>query len=139
MQRWTALIAGATTAVIVGHFAASGFHWLVKRHIGLGTKPNPHIPRIPPKLTGIIERLIFFVILVAAPQDLATVAGLMIAWLGLKVAANWQRYDPKDVPAAGTHTLLALLTGVVSLAFAGLGAYVAICATGALGMPPMYR
>ncbi|WP_148662481.1 hypothetical protein [Paraburkholderia phytofirmans] len=86
--------------------------------LGLGPKPATKVPRIPPWLTGLVER-IFFVILVATKVD--GVPGAMIGWLAIKLAVNWQKLDPEKEESAQTRGLLALLTGAVSLTVAYIG------------------
>jgi hypothetical protein len=60
-----------------------------------------------------------FLMLVAAQVE--DIGSAMMGWLGIKLAANWQRYDPKEDPHVRTRTLLAALAGLISLACAYLG------------------
>jgi hypothetical protein len=86
--------------------------------INLPEKPNPGLPRIPPGLTGVIERLVFLMLVATRLEDIGSA---MMGWLAIKLASNWQRYNPENEPSAPMRALLAALAGLISLAFAYLG------------------
>ncbi|WP_157719519.1 hypothetical protein [Pseudomonas oryzae] len=70
----------------------------------------------PPWLTGMTERLFFTVLVAFAVSDVATT---MVAWLALKLATNWHRFQ--DDSTARYFGFSALLAGLVSMLFAFLG------------------
>jgi hypothetical protein len=78
---------------------------------------------VPPWLTGLVERFVFF-LLVAF--DMPATPVTMMAWLGIKMAANWNRSDstPPDEEAetmrAQGATAAAVL-GLLSMGFALIG------------------
>jgi hypothetical protein len=89
--------------------------------------PKPTYRGIPSWLTGLVERLVFT--LAIGPTNLAEVPVTpiaMVGWLGLKLALDWTR--PVEVegrkPTAdevgwrASGSVLALLTGLISMAFA---------------------
>ena len=77
----------------------------------------------PAWLTGLVERL-FFTIIVAV--DLSGIAIAMLAWLGLKLAINWNRLGI-DLGVEHSEILRArfgfsaALAGLVSMIFALIG------------------
>jgi len=73
----------------------------------LPPKKHSAIKRIPPWLTGLVERT-FFVILIANSTNLDGIPEAMIGWLAIKLAINWQKLDPKMNKEAQTRGLLAL-------------------------------
>ena len=107
---------------LLGGLPAWAFIKLTTRLIRLPPKPNAESPRVPGWLTGVVERCFFFMLIVLGISG-AVEAG--IGWLALKLAANWQRYDIKELPSAHTRALLALLAGLISLAFAYVGGAIA--------------
>src|SRR5713101_874251 len=104
-------LVGLTWALVVGHFGA----WAVVKGV------RAYLPAarpaagdgIPAWLTGIIERL-FFTTAVALESSGAAPA--MMAWMAIKLAANWNRAQtpPPNVAAV----LSAVLGGLVSMFFA---------------------
>jgi hypothetical protein len=86
--------------------------------VDLGEKPDALAPRISPWLTGLVERSFFLTLVVARIEG---VPEAMMAWLALKLAANWQRYNAEVEPRARARTMLALLAGLISLVFAFIG------------------
>jgi hypothetical protein len=48
----------------------------------------------------------------------------MVAWLGVKLATNWNHPDWKDKPDTRTYAFSALLGGLVSMLFAFIGGLV---------------
>lgn len=106
---------GLAVALIGGGFAAWAFSAVTSSLLQLPQKPSSTVARIPPWLTGLVERS-FFVILVATQVE--GIPEAMIGWLAIKLAINWQKLDHPD---AQTRGLLALLCGAISLAFAYIG------------------
>jgi hypothetical protein len=75
---------------------------------------------VPAWLTGLVER-VFFTVLVAV--EVPGVPTAMIAWLGAKMAANWNR-QPGDGPAVRAGAVTALLGGLLSMLFAYVGGWI---------------
>jgi hypothetical protein len=69
---------------------------------------------VPAGLTGVIERA-FFTVVVAF--DISGTATAMMAWIGVKMAANWNATEQRD--PAGAFT--AVLAGLISMLFALVG------------------
>jgi hypothetical protein len=112
------LLASALVAAIAGLPIIQALYlWLEAR------MDNPSADSgkgVPPWLTGVIERLVFAPAFVLAPSDAATGA---IAWLTLKLAANWQQQlaTGEDRSYRRDHRrrgVRALLLGLLSLAIA---------------------
>jgi hypothetical protein len=92
----------------------------------------PGVPRegVPPEITGTFERVLAFTLALYA--DKAEVVGTVLAaWLGAKLAANWQRQslsvkiNSVENKRVRVYTLTALMGGVLSLAFGVAGGLVA--------------
>jgi hypothetical protein len=109
-------------------------------------KPNddPETRPVPPRLMGVLERLVFSLLVWWVGLTDATITG-MFAWLALKMATNWTR--PRDVsnPTRQAKVIrlsqVALLAGVISLMFAAWGGVVAqgnlwLCSHGNLSLHP---
>ncbi len=111
---------GLGIALIGGGFAAWAFSTASIKLFKLPKKPHTRTSRIPPWLTGFVERT-FFVILIANSTNLDNIPEAMIGWLAIKLALNWEKFDPEENPTAQTRGLLALLTGAISLALAYIG------------------
>lgn len=118
------VLVGLSFALIVGHFFTAGFLWAVRRSIKLGPKPGESIAtkRLPPWLTGVVERLIFAIFVAT---NTPSVAPAMIGWLALKLAANWNHPLWNQEPDARTFAMTALLAGLVSMACAFVGGLIA--------------
>ena len=78
---------------------------------------------MPSALTGVIERAFFMPL---AALDYEFIVPVMMAWLTLKMAANWGR--PASSPAPERYvryraqqSIKALLSGLISMGFALLG------------------
>jgi len=120
---------GLLIALIGGAVFAGGFRAVLLWHFKF--EDDKKRKRIWPWLTGVVERLLFFLLIVATGNAGIEVATAMLAWLALKLGANWNRrkLDTSVVDKnseVATRTLLALLSGAISLAFAFAGGLVAI-------------
>ena len=112
-------IVGLLFAVVVGGIGTGIFLYTVRGVLGLGAKPeDKRIERVPPWLTGAVERLVFAVLV---GLEIAGTAPAMMGWLAIKLAANWNRKDMETVMAARPFLFTALLAGLVSMMFAALG------------------
>jgi hypothetical protein len=87
-----------------------------------GVVDPPTGPRVPPLITGTFERLLAF-LLVLFISDVEQVALLLIAWMGAKLASNWQRH-PFD-NTVRVYTVSALMAGTISLSFGVAGGLMA--------------
>ena len=113
--RW---IVGLFVSLALGHVVVATFLGRLRRRLGLGSKPQTHdiaIARVPPWLTGVVERL-FFTLLIAA--GLTGVPTAMVGWLALKFATNWNHPAWKEVPTSRTFAFSGLLAGLLSMLFA---------------------
>jgi hypothetical protein len=119
VKRW---IAGLLFASVVGGIVVRLFLYSVRRMLGLGEKPKKDIKRVYPWLTGAVERLAFTVFIGLELPDATTA---MMAWLALKLAANWGRPDMDKDPATHSFSFTALLAGLISMVFAALGGMIA--------------
>jgi len=111
---------GLGIALLGGGIAAWIFSATSIWFFDLPSKSKKALNRIPPWLTGLVERS-FFVTLIANSVNLDGIPEAMIGWLAIKLAINWQKLDAQKNPEAQTRGLLALLTGAISLAFAYIG------------------
>ena len=119
MTRW---IAGLVFSLGIGHIAIWLFLRWLQRWLG-DTPGDKGGKRVPDWVTGSIERL-FFTILVGA-NDASGVPALMLGWLALKLATNWNHPIHKD-PELRPFAIRALLAGLLSMMFALVGGL--ICA-----------
>lgn len=117
---------GLLLSLVGGHFVVELFHERLRRYLALGPKPplSGSGARVPAWLTGLTERL-FFTVLVGLGT--AGASAVMMAWLGLKLATNWNHPDYKEKNDARTFALSGLLSGLVSMLFALVGG--TICAS----------
>jgi hypothetical protein len=128
--RW---IVGLVVSLGVGGLVVWLFLCVLRRSLGLRCKPPRADPGVPGWLTGFVERL-FFTILVGVDVTGAStvaIAGLMLGWMGLKLASNWNRPEQKD-PIIRVYAFCALLAGLLSMLFAFVGGW--IC-SGVLKLP----
>jgi hypothetical protein len=117
---------GLLIALFGGFVGAGTFDWTVRKAIKLPAKPFAETARIPAWFTGLVERFLFFLLIVTLSPALASVPTWMLLWLGLKLGANWNRYKRDEVADVSTRALLALLSGAISLAFAYAGGIFAV-------------
>ena len=105
---------GLATGLIGGHFLVGEFLRRLRDYTKLGEKPplEGGAKRVPPALTGAIERL-FFTLLIAL--NISGTPAAMMAWLALKLATNWNHPDYKDNSGARPFAFSALLAGLVSM------------------------
>jgi hypothetical protein len=116
VKQW---IAGLTFAVIVGAIVTALFLYSLRGVMGLGPKPKkPAYERVPPWITGVVERLVFATLVGLNVPGAATA---MMGWLALKLATNWNRKDMDENPKARPFAFTALLAGLVSMLFAAVG------------------
>jgi len=132
---WHDIIDGVVVGLIVslgiGWAVVSGFNCCLKSKLGREPKPDK---RIPPGVTGTVERLIFMGLTIIQPIVALPSMGV---WLTLKMAANWNKDIPTEAPKEdrkaviaeklnwNSHAFLGLLTGLLSMAFAGAGGMLA--------------
>ena len=97
-------------------------------------KPNPDSLRVPPWLTGVVERLVFTFFVGYGMNGTATA---MMAWIGFKMLTNWNRPDADtrrrqikfppikerqdNARQVRAGAFIALLLGLMSMLFALLG------------------
>lgn len=112
-------VVGLIFAIIIGGIGTGLFLYVLRGALGLGPKPKEKtIKRVPPWLTGIVERLVFVVLV---GLDIAGTAPAMMGWLAIKLATNWNRKDMETVTSARPFSFTALLAGLISMLFATLG------------------
>jgi hypothetical protein len=90
-------LTGLVLSCGLGYFIVEEFLKRLSNHLGLPADrsvPGDTTKRTPVWVTGGLER---FFITIAVAVNIAGVLPAMIAWLGIKLAANWQsRTDTKD-------------------------------------------
>lgn len=129
-----ASLVGLTISVIVAGPVVRRFNKCLKDQLPRHFEERDN-ERVAPWLTGMIERFAFTFVVMAYPGGAA--AG-MFGWLGLKMAANWNKdaittiSEEDDRKAArfekltwNRHAFLGLLTGFISMCFAWVGGVVA--------------
>jgi hypothetical protein len=111
-----AVLMGFTISCVLGHFVVKKFLWWLSHRLGAPRDPNAK--RTPPGLTGFLER-VFFTIAVAV--NATGVLPAMIAWLALKLAANWQYRDDINSVERTNYKFSAILAGLLSMLLAYIG------------------
>jgi sterol desaturase/sphingolipid hydroxylase (fatty acid hydroxylase superfamily) len=120
VESWTL---GLLVAIIGGLIVTATFHWMLGRYLRLPPKESlRQARRVPPSLTGIVERL-FFAVLVGFQISGAPTA--MIAWIALKLATNWNNPKWNEAQKFRAFAFRALLTGLVSMLCAFVGGMIA--------------
>ncbi len=114
-------IAGLVFSAIGGAICTGFFLYALRGAMSLGPKPKPSVPRVPPWVTGIVERVVFCTLV---GLDVPGAATAMMGWLALKLATNWNRKDMESNLKARPFAFTALLAGLVSMLFAALGGMV---------------
>lgn len=84
------LAAGLVFSLCVGGWAVNHFYERLRTYMRLPVVEDPATRRVPERVTGAVERA-FFTLLVAFFGPAAS--AVMIAWLAVKMAANWNRPD----------------------------------------------
>ena len=120
-------IAGLFVSLVVGELVTWQFLKDLRKRLGVTPEQKKEVA---PWITGTIERL-FFTVLVGFGVQGVPVA--MMAWLGLKLATNWNHPDWAGQAGARSFALTALLAGLVSMLFAYLGGLICI---GQFGIKP---
>jgi hypothetical protein len=121
--RWSV---GLLVSLALGHVVVAFFLSQLRRKLGLGGKPRTHdisVARVPPWLTGTLERL-FFTVLIGS--NVSGVPTAMVGWLALKFATNWNRAGSSELSTTRAFAMSALLAGLLSMLFATWGGL--ICA-----------
>jgi hypothetical protein len=119
LKQW---IVGLALAVVVGAVVTPLFLYSLRGAMGLGSKPKKSsYERVPPWVTGVVERTIFAVLV---GLNVPSAATAMMGWLALKLATNWNRKDMETNAKARPFAFTALLGGLVSMFFAALGGMV---------------
>lgn len=117
MFRW---ILGLAISLGVGWYATEKFlEWL--RRSNNVDKPEGE-KKVPPYLTGLIERAFFTV---AIGFNVPAVAPAMIGWIAVKMASHWTRSNTEHGPDSRFLVFSALLAGLVSMFFALIGGLIA--------------
>jgi len=117
-------VIGLLFSVIVGWAVTRPFQDILEIYIRLpGRSGEIHATgRIPPDMTGTLER-IFFTLMVAF--DISGTATAMIAWMALKMTAHWNSPEAAKMGSGDreivTRRFSALITGMVSLTIAVIG------------------
>lgn len=122
------LLSGLAVSLLLGAAVVQIVLWLVRRILGVGAKEllpqKAKVKGVPGWLTGVIERLFFTLLIAANVQGVPTA---MMAWIGLKLATNWNHPRWKDEPAQWTvFAFTALLAGLVSMLFAYIGGWIVL-------------
>jgi hypothetical protein len=117
-----------TVSLVFGTIATAVFYEGLRCRIDY--PPDPTLPSIPSWLTGFVERFVFTAAIGLTNSAEAPITPVaMLAWLGLKMAAGWTRRveikGPKPTAEGEERraqgAILALLTGLISMAFAFVG------------------
>ncbi|SRR5207302_3230067 len=115
MNAW---ILGLALSLLGGWVFAWAFLEVLRKLLRLGPKHSSDQARVPAWLTGIVERSFFTVLVALHVQGVPTA---MIGWLGIKLASNWNHPSAPKGPTTRAQAFLALLAGLISLAFAYFG------------------
>lgn len=117
----TQWIIGLIFSLIIGSFVTALFLYTLRGLMGLGDKPKPEVKRVPPYVTGIVERLVFTILI---GLDIQGIPQAMIGWLALKFATNWNSDLWKKDPKTRSFAFTALLAGLISMLMAVLGGFI---------------
>ena len=120
-------MAGVIFSLLVGAAVVPAFQRVLEFRVRLARRNERN--RVPPSLTGHIERLLFTLIVAF---DISGAAPAMITWVGVKMAANWnskEALEEAGVEPTAREVLnrrfSAILTGAVSLVVAVIGGVIA--------------
>ena len=116
---WDCLF-GLIISLVIGHGAIQPLHSWLHDRIGITRSKGQGVP---PWFTGLAERSVFF-LLVASDMPGTTVS--MMAWIGIKMAANWNRpgLSPPDAEAEARRArgaIAAAVLGLIGMGFALAG------------------
>jgi hypothetical protein len=89
----------------------------IRKTLGIDKPDVDKEKRLSALLTGVVERFVFAVFV---GLNIQGIAPGMMAWLGLKLAANWNRTKDGDQVQISL-ALTAALAGLVSMMFAAIG------------------
>jgi hypothetical protein len=110
---------GLFFSLYVGHLVTAYFLQTLREWMEFPKESfAPLHKEVPPRLTGVIEWLLFTILVGAGVEGVPTA---MIGWLALKMASNWNHPVMNTEDGARAFALSALLAGVVSMLFAFLG------------------
>jgi hypothetical protein len=106
-------------ALAIGHGVLRWLHRWLHDRIGIEDEDKP----VQPWLTGLIERFVFF-LMVAFEMPATPVT--MMAWLGIKMAASWNRSvstspDEEVETKQAQGAMAAVVLGLLSMGFALIG------------------
>lgn len=99
--------------------------WLLERWLRLYTGEKSELQqraRVPGWITGFIERGVFTLFIA---YEVLFVGALIVAWLGSKLASNWNRPAGNTDESWIAFAFAALNLGLVSIAFAVIGGRIA--------------
>jgi hypothetical protein len=116
-QAWKRWTIGLLFSLVIGHFVIE-----VSLNFLRSLLSVPRRKGIPAWLIGALEKLFFTIMIGVRDVELSSdIPMAMITWLGLKLAANWNReeHELKDDRRAGAVS--AMLAGLVSMLFAFIG------------------
>ncbi|HEX2521291.1 MAG TPA: hypothetical protein VHP35_04135 [Terriglobia bacterium] len=88
-----------------------------RKRLGITKSEDDKDKQLSPLLTGVVERFVFAIFV---GLNIQGIAPGMMAWLGLKLAANWNR-TKGDNQEQKSLSLTAALAGLVSMMFAAIG------------------
>lgn len=122
--RW---LAAAWCALLLGGFATAAFHAALLEHVKDRTQEGGL--RVPPSLTGFVERLFFLGVIAFSVNGAASA---MVTWIVVKMAANWNSEEARVLRKSATKDgdrerqllnsrFTALLSTLVAMTFAMVG------------------
>jgi hypothetical protein len=120
-------VVGLAVATGLGHVLVEWFLTWVRKKSGVPFKASGD--QVPNWITGAFERLLAFVLVVTV-SEFQQVALILLAWMGAKLAANWQRQPFRGDGSAADqrlriYTISALMAGTLSLAIGIAGGEIA--------------
>ena len=124
-----ALAWGLFVSLGIGTLVTLAFHltmyWLAESYLKRVEVPAPEGAlattfAVSSVLTGIMERAVFTLLVVAQPTSALTAMG---GWMAIKLAHGWQKANPGGIGHLRwtTYGSIGLQTSFLSLAFAALG------------------
>jgi len=116
------LMVGLAVSLIGGFIAVEGFEWAMVRWYEF--KKQDEKPRVPARLTGVVERLFFTLFLTI---DIPGTAVAMILWLTVKMATNYNWPGIGNGPEDRSYSFKGLLSGFISMLFALIGGLIYQC------------